>query len=306
MRVSKHIEKYFWILLIIGILAGLWNPVPFETPKYLPKIILCLMLFFVFLKIDVLEIIEKMKDYRQMIFIAMVFMIIIPLLFFLIFSFFDRQLALGILLLVSMPAGVSTPALTDLLKGNISLAMSIVIVTQFLAPFTIPLLFWMVGSKGLEINELLMFRDIAIMVFLPLILAQVTKRYFPAAVKRNQHRFTSLNVILLFVFVFVAISMQRNIILENPASLIWKTVLLFCVFILLHVIGYFIRYKDSRENRIALSVTAAYMNNGLAIVLATTYFSPDILVLMVLSELPWNTLLAPFGKVLRIIKASNP
>jgi predicted Na+-dependent transporter len=92
--------------------------------------------------------------------------------------------------------------------------------------------------------------------------------------------------------------MQRNIILENPASLIWKTVLLFGVFILLHAIGYFITYRESKEIRSTLSVTAAYMNNGLAIVLATTYFSPDILVLMVLSEIPWNTLLAPFKRII--------
>lgn len=299
MKISQLIEKYFWVLLIIGILIGLWQPVPFETPKYFPKILLCMMLFFVFLKIDALEIIEKMKDYKRMFFIAALYMIIIPVLFFLMFSVFDRHLALGILLLVAMPAGVSTPALTDLLKGNISLAMSIVIVTQFIAPFTIPFLFWMIGTKGLEINKLLMFRDIAILVFLPLILAQVIKRYFPEAIKRNQHLFTSANVILLFAFVYVAISSQRNIILDNPLSLIWKTVLLYMVFILLHATGYFISYRDNKENRIAMSVTAAYMNNGLAIVLASTYFSPEILVLMVLSEIPWNTLLAPFKRVLR-------
>lgn len=299
MKISQFIEKYFWVLLIIGILIGLWQPVPFETPKYLPKVLLGLMLFFVFLKIDALEIIEKMRDYKSMIFISIVYMIIIPVLFFLMFSVFDRHLALGILLLVAMPAGVSTPALTDLLKGNITLSMSIVIVTQFIAPFTIPFLFWIVGTKGLEINKLLMFRDIAILVFLPLILAQVTKRYFPAVIKRNQHLFTSANVILLFTFVYVAISSQRNIILDNPVSLIWKTVLLYMVFILLHAAGYFISYSENKENRIAMSVSAAYMNNGLAIVLASTYFSPEILVLMVLSEIPWNTLLAPFKRVLR-------
>jgi hypothetical protein len=48
-----------------------------------------------------------------------------------------------------------------------------------------------------------------------------------------------------------------------------------------------------------MSVSAAYMNNGLAIVLASAYFGPDILVLMVLSEIPWNTLLAPFKRVVR-------
>jgi hypothetical protein len=39
------------------------------------------------------------------------------------------------------------------------------------------------------------------------------------------------------------------------------------------------------------------MNNGLAIVLASTYFGPGILVLMVLSEIPWNTLIAPFRRI---------
>ena len=60
MKINQVIEKYFWIFLIMGILIGLWQPVSFDTPKYLPKILLGAMLFFVFLKIDALEIIEKM------------------------------------------------------------------------------------------------------------------------------------------------------------------------------------------------------------------------------------------------------
>ena len=299
MKISQFIEKYFWIFLIAGILLGLWQPVVFTAPKYLPKILLGMMLFFVFLKIDVLEVIENLRDYKLMIFIALVYMIIIPVLFFLFVNIFDRQLALGILLLTAMPAGVSTPALTDILKGNISLAMSITIVTQLIAPFTVPFLFWIIGTKGLDINKLQLFRDIAIMVFSPLIVAQFIKHFFPAAIKRSQHLFTSANVLLLLIFVYIAISLQRNIILENPVSLVWKTVILYLVFIILHAIGYIMGYKESKENKIAMSVTAAYMNNGLAIVLASTYFGPGILVLMVLSEIPWNTLLAPFKRIVR-------
>jgi len=296
-KTSQFIEKYFWVLLIAGIVVGLWQPIYFEAPKYLPKILLGMMLFLVFLKIDVLEIIENLRDYKLMLYISSVYMIIIPVLFFLIVNIFDRQLALGILLLTAMPAGVSTPALTDMLKGSISLAMSIAIVTQVIAPFTVPFLFWMIGTGGLEINKLLLFKDIAILVFLPLILAQVVKKILSGAIKSSQHLFTSANVILLFSFVYVAISSQRNIILDNPVSLIWKTALLFLVFIILHTVGYIVCYKKSKEDKIALSVTAAYMNNGLAIVLASTYFGPEILVLMVLSELPWNTLLGPFKRI---------
>jgi len=298
MKVNQFIEKYFWVFLTAGILIGLWQPVEFEAPKYLNKLLLGMMLFLVFLKIDVIEIIEEMRDYKLIFYITLVYMIIIPVIFFLLINIFNRQLALGILLLVAMPAGVSTPVLTDILKGNISLAMGITIVTQIVAPFTVPFLFWMIGTKGLEINKLLLFKDIAILVFLPLILAQAVKKYSPAAIKRTQHLFTSANVIILFTFVYVAISSQRNVILVNPVNLIWKIAILYLVFIILHAVGYIMCYRESKENKIALSVTSAYMNNGLAIVLASAYFTPDILVLMVLSEIPWNTLIGPFKKVI--------
>lgn len=299
MKIYQFIEKYFWIFLLVGIIAGLWLPYKPETPKILPKILLGLMLFFVFLKIDVPEIIVHISDFKLMAYIASVYMIVLPVLFFLLLRIFDREVALGILLLTAMPTGVSTPALSDIAKGNVPLTMSIALVTQIIAPFTVPLLFWILGAKGLEINKLLLLRDIAIMVFTPMILAMVVKRYFPGSVRKTQHLFTSANVLLLFFFVFVAISSQRDTILSNPVALIWKCLLLYVVFILLHVAGYLICPRSEKENKIALSISAAYMNNGLAIVLASTYFGPDILVLMVLSEIPWNTLLAPFKRVVR-------
>lgn len=302
MRIGKLIEKYFWLVLVAGIVIGLLNPYPVVMGNYLPKILLGLMLFFVFLKIDALEILENIRNYRLMIYIAVVYMFVIPLLFFLPLNLFNADLATGILLLTAMPAGVSTPALADIVKGNISFSMSLAIVSQLVAPFTVPLLFWIIDVKGLEINKLLVFRDIALLIFIPMIVAQLFKRFFRGAVRRIQHFATSANILLLFTFVYIAISSQRNVILENPSSLIWKILLLYAVFILLHLIGYVAYYKGTRENRISVAIGAAYMNNGMAIVLAAAYFKPEIVVLMVLSELPWNTLLEPFKRVASRLK----
>ena len=298
MKISGLIEKHFWLILLAGILLGLWSPVPFNAPQVLPKILLGMMLFLAFLKIDALEVLENMKNFRLMIYIAFIYMLVIPLVFYFSTRVFNADLAVGILLLTAMPAGVSTPVLTDIAKGNISLSMSLVIVSQFVAPFTVPLLFWLVDINSLTINKILILKDIAILVFLPLIISQIVKKYLPLTIEKTQHLFTSANVFLLFSFVYIAISSQRNVILENPTGLIWKVTVLYIVFILLHIIGYLISYKETRENRIAVAIGAAYMNNGMAIVLAASYFKPEVLVLMVLSELPWNTLLAPFKKVL--------
>jgi bile acid:Na+ symporter, BASS family len=303
MRISNFIEKHFWIFLIAGIIMGLWNPLHFTTfPAFLPKILLGMMLFLVFLKIDSLQILDNIKNYRLMIYVTVIYMIIIPVFFFFSFSIFNAELAIGILLLTAMPAGVSTPALTDIVKGNVPLSLSLTIISQMISPFTVPLLFWLINLHGHSIDKLLMLKDMAIIVFLPLIFSQVIKKYFPLSISKTQHLFTSLNVFLLFSFVYLAISSQRIYILENPTGIFWKIGVLYLVFILLHVIGYLICFKQNKENRIAVAIGAAYMNNGMAIVLATTYFKPEVLVLMVLSELPWNTLLAPFKKVVNRLK----
>lgn len=298
MRAGEFIEKHFWIFLIAGIVIGLWNPVPFNAPDFIPKLILGMMLFLVFLKIDALEVLENIRNYKLMIYIAAFYMFIIPLAFYFSILIFDTELAIGILLLTAMPAGVSTPALADILKGNVSLSMSLVLVTQLMAPFTVPLLFWIIDNNSVSINKLLVFKDISMLVFLPMIISQIIKKYFPLVISKTRDFITPFNVFLLFAFVYIVISAQREIILANPSSLIWETAVLFLVFILLHVAGYMICYRGSKENRISVATGAAYMNNGMAIVLAASYFKPEILVLMVLSELPWNTLLAPFKKVI--------
>jgi bile acid:Na+ symporter, BASS family len=303
MRISAFIEKYFWLFLIAGIGLGLWNPLSFKTfPAFIPKTLLGMMLFLVFLKIDTLQIVENIRNYKLMIYITLFYMIIIPLSFYLSIRIFNPDLAIGILLLTAMPAGVSTPALTDIVKGNVPLSMSLTLVSQMISPFTVPLLFWLISLHGHSFDILLMLKDMAIIVFIPLILSLIIKKYLPHSIKKTQHFFTSINVLLLFSFVTIAISSQRNYILNNPVGLFWKIGELYVVFILLHVIGYLICFRQNKENRIAVAIGAAYMNNGMAIVLAASYFKPEVLVLMVLSELPWNTLLGPFKKIISLLK----
>ena len=228
-------------------------------------------------------------------------MLIIPVLFYFAVNLFSPDLAVGVLLLTAMPAGVASPTLTDIAKGNIALSMSIVIITSIIAPFTVPLLFGLIKFNNLSINSMALFKDLAIFVFLPMILAQIIKKYFPITILKKRHLFTSINIILLFSMVYAVMGSQRDVIINNSTSIFWQIVFLYLIFILLHVLGYLIGYKQNKESKIAITIGTAYMNNGMAIVLAATHFGPSVLVLMVLSEIPWNTLLAPFKRILRYL-----
>lgn len=94
--------------------------------------------------------------------------------------------------------------------------------------------------------------------------------------------------------VYTVMGSQREVILNDSIKILWQTGFLYLVFILLHILGYFMGFTENNKGKIAITIGSAYRNNGMAIVLAALYFEPSIIVLMVLTELPWNTLLIPF------------
>ncbi len=297
MKIHLYIEKYFGLFLIAGIVLGLVLPVYSSILMSFLKPLLMMMLFLVFLKTDVSQIIKSMKNYRLTASVVVLNIIIIPLFFYFITNLFDHNLAVGALLLTAMPAAIASPALTDISKGNTALSASIVIVSSLMAPLTVPFLFWMIRISDLTIDPWWLLVDISAIIIIPLMVSQIVKRYKPRFVQKNQDIFTSINVFILAAMVYVAIASQRDAMMINSMELIVDTGFLYLLFILLHVMGYFIGHSKSREDKIAITVVSAYRNNGLAIVLAAVYFEPPILILMVLTELPWNTLLIPFRRI---------
>ena len=299
MQLYQFIEKFFWVF------AGLFFPAYNDFLITTLKPLLMLMMLLVFLKIDISHVFHKMKNYRLIIFIVLINMIVVPLFFFFVIRNFDGNLAIGVLLLTAMPAAVASPALTDIVKGNTALSASIVIATSVIAPLTIPLLFWITGVNKLSINLWYLLSDVSVLIFLPMLVSEIIKKYLPGLISRTSHLFTSINVFILTVMVYIAMASQKGFILSQPQELFWKIGLLYLIFTLLHIIGFLMGFKEELKSKIAISIGLAYMNNGLAIVLAAVYFDPSILLLVVLSEIPWNTLLLPFRKVVNHIRLKS-
>ncbi len=302
LRITKFIETHFWLFFIIGIVLGLATPQLGETFRPLLQPALMLMLLLIFLKLDLGEIIKKMKDFRLMSYLTILYLIIIPLFTYLIFTFIDKTLAMGFLLLAAMPPGVASPALTDIVKGNTVLAMSIMIICSLLAPFTVPLLFHYITPAEFSPNSQSMFLTMAMLIFIPLILSYPAKKIIPKTIKKTVPYFAATNVLIIFFFVYTAIATEQSFILANTDQVLWQLILLYLFFIALHIIGYIAGYGRPKQDKIAITVANTYRNNGMAIVLATSFFSPTIVILAVLSEIPWSTLLAPFKRSLKYLK----
>jgi len=144
-RIFQFIERYFWLFFLLGLGAGFVFPQYGESFRFLLEPALMLMLLLVFLKLDFHEIFMNIRNFRLMTYLSIFLLILVPIATYFIFKRIDETLAIGFLLLAAMPPGTASPALTDLLKGNVELSVGTLIVCSLLAPLTIP--FFTISSQ---------------------------------------------------------------------------------------------------------------------------------------------------------------
>ena len=114
--------------------------------------ILMAIMGLIFLKVDIIDAVMHMKRPFLMLYICFVNMIFIPLIgYFLIFKNLDPSLGVGLLLLSALPTGVSSVVFTDIMQGRASLNLTIVILSNLLSIFTIPLVFWFLMGQDIGI-----------------------------------------------------------------------------------------------------------------------------------------------------------
>lgn len=302
MRILEFIEKNFWLFFLAGVLLGLFFPAGgnFLNPFMVP--LLMVVLFLTCVKIDMIEVIEHVKNPLFIVYVLAVYLIVVPLITYYLFYFINQELAVSFLLLTAIPPGVASPFLTDLLKGNVSLSLVIAVIGSLIAPFTMTVLLFFTVNKVVQIDLIGILQTLLPIVFVPFIVSQILRKTSIKFVQNNKKYFTSISTILLSVFLYIAISKQASEILKDPLSL-WPYIFwLYVLFILMHVTGYFFAFWRNKKDKIALTVTKIYLNNALAIVIAHNYFSPKIALIILLSELPWTTLPGLFRHALKFVK----
>lgn len=302
MKLIKFVEEKFWLTLIIALVVGLLFPNFGKSFNFLVLPFLAIILFLTYLKIDFMEIIAHIKKPAFLIYILILFLLLIPTVIFVISQLISPELAIGFLLLSSMPAGVASPLFTNLVKGNTSLTVVISLISHLVAFFTVPLLFFLFTKKILAIDIWNLSKTLLILSFAPLLLAQFARKTKPKIIRATQHYYNFISILIIGFLAYITIAIQSNEILRNPIGNFLNILWLYLLFIFFHIAGYFAAFWRDKNDKIALSVAKTYMNNSLAIGLALTFFTPQTALTTVLSQIPWNTTLGPFKYLLKYLK----
>ncbi|HSW87808.1 MAG TPA: bile acid:sodium symporter [Candidatus Saccharimonadales bacterium] len=287
MNLINFFEKNFWLPLGISLLLGLALPSFGKNLSVLIIPVIMLNFFLSCLKIDFLEVVEHIKRPLFIIYILVIYLLIVPVVFYYIFQAINPDIAVGILLLASMPPGVSSIVLTDIFEGNASLSMAISIPAYLISPFTVPLLFLILTQKQIALDVNSLFKTLLFVNFFPLIVSQIVRKTSNKFIEKTKAYYNIVNILCIAVTIYIVTAVQAKNILGNPYIALYGVLWISMLFIGLYFIGYFAGFWRKKEDKIALAVSKVYMNNALAIGLAATFFSPKIALLMVLSEVPW-------------------
>lgn len=292
MTLLKQIDKYFSLLLLSSILLGFTFPNLFLTYEGYVIYIIMAILGFLYLKVDIIDVVTHIKKPKLMLYILFINLLFSPLLIFFLFKSLDTNFLVAITLLAALPAGVTSAAFTDIMKGKTSLTLSVIILSNLLSIVTIPFLFWVLFNQDIQMDYVNFGFNLLKVFLIPFLIAKLCKRVFiPNLTKKLTDYYNLIIILLLCGMVTISISFQAEFIIENIHSLLPNLGIIFIIFFLLQLVAYFSIYWLKKGEKIAISNANMIMNNVLGIVLSIAFFNETVVTYIILSLVPWNTMI---------------
>lgn len=279
MKLFESLNKVFnnylsWIVIAVALL-GLFVPTSFLWASPHTALFLQIVMFTMGLTMKPADFAAVFKKPGQVLLVFVMQFGFMPISAFLLAKLFQLpvEIALGLILVGSVPGGTSSNVITYLAKGDVPLSITATSVSTLLAPIFTPLVFMFYGGEYLEIGFWSMFQSIVQVVLIPIILGLLFNSLLHHQVKKVETSLPTLSsvAVLLVLGGTVAINQQN---LLNTGAIV------FLVVFLHNLSGYMIGYlggkliKANTASSRAMSLETGIQNTGLAASLALQHFSP--------------------------------
>jgi len=291
MTILKNVDKYFWVMLLTSIFLGFYLPTPFLI--FEPYIIYIVMFIigFLFLKVDIVDIVTHIKNPFLLLYVSAVNLIITPAIAYLTFRYIAPELTPGLVFLAALPSGVTSAAFTDIMKGRTSLTLTIIIITNLLSILTIPFVFYILFNHSMDINIAELMLNLLKVFAIPFFIAKVLKHVLMKELTSRLQDYYNIIIITLFsLMLTVSISYASEDLLSSLQSSLSTLGYLFLAFIIFQIVGYFSVFWMKKGEKLAISNSNMLTNSILGIVLALAFLTTEILNLVILSLIPWSVM----------------
>ncbi|MCS6985534.1 MAG: bile acid:sodium symporter [Leptospiraceae bacterium] len=288
--VKEYLTSFSWLGVLVSVLLALLWPDPGE--KYLAPFVryfLMLLMFLASLDVDFQKAKLSRISLRTLVFALAVihFATVIPV--WLLQHFFDPEVYIGFLLIAGTATGMSNIFFSQLLGGEVYLALVVVSLSNLLAPLIIPIIILFFAQQKLAFPLAKMVFSLMEIVLLPMLLGRVVIFWGLKQKIKELSPYLSFGGMFFLVYGVVApmtASLARN--LNETLSL---SFLVLCFLSVSYLLGRLL--GKNRPERITLSLSCSFKNFTMAIVIAQEFFAPLTVLPAVVYALISNFLLAP-------------
>jgi BASS family bile acid:Na+ symporter len=187
------------------------------------------------------------------------------------------ELALGVVLVGAAPGGTASNVMTYLGEGDVALSVTITSVTTLAAPLVMPAWVFALAGKQLQVTFLDLFISIVQVVLIPVLagfaLRLALDRYAPRLAQAGLNIFPAISVVAIVAIVAAVVGL-------NATNILTAATIVIIAVIAHNVIGLSAGYSVGRAAGMSkarvrtCSFEVGLQNSGLAVALATTFFSP--------------------------------
>ena len=285
-------------LLIIVVISSLIIAIIFPDFGSLFQVlpVYCVManFFLSYLSIELDDVWIALKGHRtQILAFTVIKLTILPILIYFVFYYVAPSYALSALLLTGVSTGVVAPMISNMVKGNSSLVLVVVVITSALAPFTLPALIKIVAAKDVAISFVSMLRMLALVIFVPIIAVEAIRLLMPkliAPIIKIQFPLSLLLFALINLGVFYRYAPFFK---KEPSVIIHATVVTFVLAAIYCLVGIFFFRKSTLANQLAGAVMLGNLNNVLVIVFASEFFGPVEPMVAAMYMIPFFVIVIP-------------
>ena len=267
------------VFMVLGMLYGyFFNPSPLKN-AVLPMTFI--MVYPMMVTLNIRKIFSK-GDGKVLAVTQILNFVIIPILGLGIGKLFfsDAPLTVvGIILIALIPTSGMTISWTGFAKGNMPAAVKMTVFGLVLGAILTPLYLQALVGASIEIPMFKVFRQIAIVVFLPMLFGFWTQKILIKKFGQEKYQkelkqwFPSKSIIGVLGIVFVAMALKSKSIIDNPVILVKYLLPLLFLYIAIFVVGTVIgRLFFKRADSIALVYGSAMRNLSIALAIAMAVF----------------------------------
>jgi BASS family bile acid:Na+ symporter len=255
------------------------------------------LLFLNLLRLNPSDLIAVFKKPRQLVVLSVIKLVALPSGMYSLAYVIYEPFALPVLLLSGISTGLGAPFVANLIGGQLSVVIGMIIITSVVVPFVLPSIVYTFVHSQFEIPLLHMIFLLSVALFTPLGAGLLTKKYFPTGSKFLDENSFPLSLVFIILINWGMFAKFAGFFYSEQTFLLQTVATAFLCYAAYCLVGYMGATGSLQEKRAGLIATS-YVNNVLVAVFAFQFFGSQVAALAALYNIPYYIGIIAIRKVI--------